>query len=129
MACGIKTVSAILVELDAEELIPFRSRTNRFVRMPELPMTDYDVSFLVDSAVKWEEIEAAVMSKKNELLHGVSFVDEYRGKQIPDGKKSVTIRLVIGSSEKTLTGAEIEAVAATVLKRLAKACGADVRTA
>ena len=56
------------------------------------------------------------------------FVDEYKGKQIPAGKKSVTIRLVIGSSEKTLTGEEIEAAAKSVLKKLTKTLGAEIRS-
>ena len=110
-----------------DELVPFRSRTNRFVRVPEFPMNEYDLSFLVDAMVKWDDIYAAVMAKKNELLRDVTFVDEYRGNQIPVGKKSVTIRLVIGSGEKTLTGPEIEAVAASVLKKLAKGIGAEIR--
>ena len=69
-----------------------------------------------------------LMSKKNELLRDVQFVDEYKGKQIPAGKKSVTIRLVIGSDEKTLTGAEIEQVANSALKRIVKSTGAEIRT-
>lgn len=129
MACGIKVLSAVLVELDMDELVPFRSRTNRFSHIPEFPMNDYDVSFLVDSMVKWDDIYACVMGKKNELLRDVLFVDEYKGKQIPAGKKSVTIRLVIGSGEKTLTGAEIDAVANSVVKKLTKNIGADIRTA
>ena len=127
LACGIKVLSAVLVELDMDKLVPFKSRTNTYVRMPEYPTNDYDVSFLVDSAVKWSEVYDAVMAKKNELLRDVRFVDEYRGKQIPDGKKSVTIRLVIGSDEKTLTGDEIEQVAKSAIKKLTKAIGADVR--
>ena len=67
------------------------------------------------------------MGKKNELLRDVRFVDEYKGKQIPDGKKSITIRLVIGSNEKTLTGDEIESVAKSAIKKLTKVIGADVR--
>ena len=129
LACGIKVLSAVLVELDMDELVPFRSRTNKFVRMPEFPMNDYDISFLVDSMVKWDDIYSCVMAKKNELLRDVKFVDEYKGKQIPAGKKSVTIRLVIGSGEKTLTGSEIDAVAANVIKRLTKTLGIDMRTA
>ncbi|MBR4873889.1 MAG: phenylalanine--tRNA ligase subunit beta [Clostridia bacterium] len=128
LACGIKVLSAVLVELDMDALVPFKSRTNRFSRMPEFPMNDYDVSFLVDSMVKWDDIYGVIMAKKNELLRDVKFVDEYRGKQIPAGKKSVTVRLVIGSGEKTLTGDEIEQVANGVLKRLAKGIGAEVRT-
>ena len=107
--------------------VPFKSRTNTYVRNSEFPTNDYDVSFLVDSAVKWSEIYDAVMSKKNELLRDVRFVDEYKGKQIPDGKKSITVRLVIGSDDKTLTGDEIEAVAKSAIKKLSKALGADVR--
>ena len=55
-------------------------------------------------------------------------MDEYHGKQVPDGKKSLTIRLAIGSSEKTLTSAEIEEVANSVLKKLAKRFGAELRS-
>ena len=50
------------------------------------------------------------------------------GKQVPEGKKSVTIRLVIGSGEKTLTGAEIETVANSAIKKLSKVLGADIRS-
>ncbi len=128
LACGIKVLSAVLVELDMDEFVPFKSRTNRFSHVPEFPMNDYDISFLVDSMVKWDDIYGAVMAKKNELLRDVKFVDEYRGKQIPAGKKSVTIRLLIGSNEKTLTGEEIEQVANSVLKRIVKSTGAEIRT-
>ena len=129
MACGIKVLSAVLVELDMDAFIPFKSRTNRYTRLPEFPMNDYDLSFFVDSMVKWDDIYAAIMSKKTEFLQDVLFIDEYKGKQIPEGKKSVTIRLVIGSDEKTLTGPEIEAVAKSVMKKLVKAVEADIRMA
>lgn len=128
LACGIKVLSAVLVELDMDQLVPFKSRTNRFNHLPEFPMNNYDLSFLVDSMVKWDEIYGCVMVKKNELLRDVIFIDEYKGKQIPAGKRSITIRLVIGSDEKTLTGTEIEQVANSVIKRLSKNIGADIRT-
>lgn len=129
LACGIKVLSAVLVELDMDALKPFRSRTNRYARMPEFPMNDYDLSMLVETSVKWSDIYAALMSKKSEggLLRDVKFVDEYKGKQVPDGKKSVTVRLVIGSDEKTLNSAEIESVANSAIKKLAKTVGAEIR--
>lgn len=128
LACGIKVLSAILVELDMDALVPFKSRTNRFEKLPEFPTNEYDISFLVDSMISWNEIREAIMGKKNELLRDAQFVDEYKGKQIPEGKKSITVRLVIGSNEKTLTGDEIEAVAKSTIKKLSKTIGADVRT-
>jgi phenylalanyl-tRNA synthetase beta chain len=54
-------------------------------------------------------------------------VDEYRGKQVPDGKKSVTLRLVIGSLKKTLTSEEIESCANAIVKRLKKTMGGELR--
>ena len=127
MACGIKNLSVLLFELDADALVPFRSRTNTFTHLAEYPMTDYDISLLFDAQTKWADMQKILSGIHNELLHGASFVDEYHGKQIPEGKKSVTIRLTIGSAEKTLTSAEIEACAASAVKKLVKNLGAELR--
>ncbi len=127
MACGIKNLSVMLCELDTDLLVPFKSRTNTFAHLPEYPVNDYDISMLVDTGVTWDAIRASVLSKKRELLRGVSFVDEYKGKQIPEGKKSVTIRLAVGADDKTLTSDEIEACAKAVIKTLTKDIGAEVR--
>ena len=128
MACGIKSVKVMLFELDVTKLLPFASRTNRFAHLPEYPVSEYDISMLFDADVRWEAIAEAVLGgKKAALLRGASFVDEYRGKQVPEGKKSVTIRLVIGSDEKTLSSEEIEKCAAQVMKKLGKSLGAELR--
>ena len=129
MACEIKNAAAILFEIDTTLLVPFTSRTNKFTHVPDYPFVDYDVSLLFDGEAKWEKIAEVIdrQVKKNNLLHGASFVDEYRGKQIPAGKKSVTIRLVIGSTEKTLTAQEIEKVANQTVTALEKMLGASMR--
>ncbi len=127
MACGIKNLSVLLFELDEDALVPFRSRTNTFTHLAEYPMTDYDISLLFDAETKWADMQKILSGIHNELLHGAAFVDEYHGKQIPEGKKSVTIRLTIGSAEKTLTSAEIEACAASAVKKLVKNLGAELR--
>ena len=128
MACGIKNVNVMLFQLDQDALIPLRSRTNSFRHLAEYPMTDYDISLLLDGQVKWADVAQTIGGIKNPLLHGAAFVDEYRGKQVPEGKKSLTARLTIGSAEKTLTSAEIEEVANSVLKKLAKRFGAELRS-
>ena len=50
----------------------------RFSHIPEFPMNDFDVSFLVDSMVKWDDIYACVMGKKNELLREGRILDTKR---------------------------------------------------
>ena len=128
MECGIKNLNVMLFELDQDCLKPFRSRTNSFTHLPEYPMTEYDISVLLPGEVKWEDVAQTIRGVKSELFHGAHFVDEYRGKQVPDGKKSVTVRLAIGSKEKTLTSAEIEDVANGVINKLVKRFGAELRS-
>ena len=128
MECGIKNLNVMLFELDQDCMKPFRSRTNSFTHLPEYPMTEYDISVLLPGEVKWEDVAQTIRGVKSELFHGAQFVDEYRGKQVPDGKKSVTVRLAIGSKEKTLTSAEIEEVANGVIKKLVKRFGAELRS-
>mgnify|MGYP001129488559 FL=1 len=127
MACGIKSLNVMLFQLDQDSLVPLKSRTNTFTHLAEYPMTDYDISLLVDGSVQWKDVAQTVRGIKSELLHGAAFVDEYRGKQVPAGKKSLTLRLAIGSKDKTLTSAEIEEVASGVLNKIAKRFGAELR--
>lgn len=128
MACGIRNLNVMLFEIDQDSLKPFKSRTNTFTHMPEYPMTDYDISMLLDGEVQWKDVAQTIGGVKSELLHGAAFVDEYRGKQVPDGKKSMTVRLTIGAKDKTLTSTEIEEAASNVLKKLAKRFGAELRS-
>lgn len=128
MECGIKNLAVLVFEMDTTLLKPLISRTNKFTHLAEYPVTDYDISMLFDSATTWEEIDAVIAKKEAGPVKAAGFVDEYRGKQIPAGKKSVTIRLTIGSNEKTLTSDEIESAANSVMKQLGKRLGAELRT-
>ncbi|MCL2048415.1 MAG: phenylalanine--tRNA ligase subunit beta [Defluviitaleaceae bacterium] len=128
LACGIKNNAVMLFEFELDALTPLDSRTNKFVHLPDYPMTEYDLSLLFDLSVKWQDIHAVITSKNDELLRDVSYVGEYRGKQIPEGKRSITFRLLIGALDKTLNSNEIENYANAVVKRLAKQLGAEVRT-
>ena len=113
-----------------DRLVPLKSRTNSFEHISDFPENTFDISFLLDGEVKWEKIRETILGKHSDgsLLRDVLFVDEYRGRQIPEGKKSVTVRLIIGSNEKTLTGEEIENVANSVMRKIAHTLGADVRS-
>ena len=130
MDCGIKDKAVMLFELNVDLLKPFTSRTNVFTHLPEFTVNEYDISMLYDVHTTWEQIKAQVLTCKRStnLLQDVSFVDEYRGKGIPEGKKSVTIRLTISASDRTLKTEEINACAAVVTKNLTKHLGADMRS-
>ena len=130
LACGIKNLTTMLFEINTDMLKPFRSRTNEFTHLNEYPLIEYDVSMLFTADTKWADIKASALKKKNNesFLKDVIFVDEYKGAQVPNGMKSVTLRLIIGSDEKTLNANEIEACAASVLKILSKDLNGEMRT-
>ena len=99
MACGIKNLSVMLFELDADALVPFAP--HQFLH--PLGRVSHDglrCLLLFDAETQWADMQRILSGIHNELFHGAAFVDEYHGKQIPEGKKSVTIRLTIGSTEK-----------------------------
>ena len=127
---GIKNSIVMIFEIDMDCLKPLPSRTNEFMELPEYPMTNYDLSLLLDSSIKWEQILNVIKEKNNSenMLRDVSFVGEYRGPQVPEGKKSVTLRLLIGSLEKTLTSNEIEACVDAIMKKLKKEFEVELRS-
>jgi phenylalanyl-tRNA synthetase beta chain len=125
--CGIKNSAVMVFELDIDSLKIYPSRTNKFVHLPEYPLTSRDLSLLFDLSVKWEKILEVIKSKKDDHLQDVSFVGEYKGKQIPEDKKSVTFKLVIGSLQKTLTSTEIDNCVNNIVKRLQKNLSAQFR--
>lgn len=130
MECGIKNLSLMIFELDISSLKALNSRTNKFVHIAEYPVTAYDISMLFDLNIQWKDIYHTIINQTDRslLLKDVSFVDEYTGKQIPKNKKSMTIRLMIGSDERTLTSQEIESTSNQIIRNLEKKVGAELRT-
>ena len=87
-----------------------------------------DVLLLFDASASWQAIADAAVSAGGEVRE-VAFVDDYRGRGIPDGAKSITLRLRIGEPGRTLTSEEINAAAARVRAALREQLGAGERTA
>ncbi len=119
----IKRTNVAIFEINMEKLIPYTSRTNKYERLPELPLVEKDLSIIVDEEVKWETIEDAIKSSVKEI----EFVDEYRGDQIPEGKKSVTLKVRMINEGTTMTSEEINEKMEHLLKKLNKATGAFLR--
>lgn len=122
-AAKIKRANVAVFELNVNELIPFASRDNKFEHIPVLPLVEKDLSIIVDENVTWEEISGSIKGKLKE----VKFVEEYRGNQIPEGKKSIMLTIVIDNGEKTMTSEEINAKMESIVKTLNKRCGASLR--
>ena len=126
-AAGVKRSLAVIFEIDVEKLSALPSRQNAFVHLPEYPLSDFDLSIIFDETVKWADVEA--IARKADLVKDVKFLDEYRGRQVGCGKKSVSFRVWVGSDKGTLTSEQIETVSKQLVKKIGKKFGGDVRGA
>jgi len=60
-------------------------------------------------------------------LTAIAFFDEYRGKSIEKGQKSLAFSLTFRSPERTLVGDEVDAAVATIVEALKSQHGAQLR--
>ncbi len=118
LECGIKNGNVVVFEINQDMLLPFTSRTNKFENPSHFPHVEYDLSLLFNNKTTWSEIQKVVQGLRNKLIKDVIYCDTYQGNQVPEGQKSLSFRLLIGSTEKTLTSEEIETVAKQVLNAL-----------
>ena len=119
----IKRTNVAIFELDSDMFVPLESRTNKFKHIPVLPSVEKDLSLIVDENITWGEMTKYIRSKAS----SIKFIEEYRGNQIPEGKKSIMLRVTFDSGDTTLTSEEINTKLDAIIKTLNKMCGAVLR--
>jgi len=97
--------------------------------VPRFPAIVRDLSLIVDESVTWAQITAVVQSRAPEELEKIDFAGLYRGKPIPDGKKSVTVSLRFRDEEGTLRHETVDGFQNEILGALIQTLGAELRTA
>ncbi len=120
---GIKRAQAALFEVNVEKIVPLASRTNVYHPLPQFPLVEQDFSILIDEDTPWQRIEALV--KNN--VQKIQFIEEYRGAQVPEGKKSVMFRVWFGSDTSTLTSEQIEEKMNGIIQKISKKLGGEIR--
>ncbi|WP_282701148.1 phenylalanine--tRNA ligase subunit beta [Streptomyces sp. CC219B] len=122
----IDGVQVACIELDLSEVRMQTSRHNAFKPIPELPDADFDLSVVIADGVAWERIEQTTRGV-DELISGVSYVGEFRDSWVPQGHRSLTLRVTLRPFTTTFTSESIGAVRTNVLKALQGAFGAHLR--
>jgi phenylalanyl-tRNA synthetase beta chain len=111
------------------EIDPAPRQPTRYARLPTVPAATRDLALLLPEGVPVADVEALVRDTAGPLLEAVRVIDEYRGEGLPAGRRSVALRLVLRSSERTLRDQEVEGVVQRVLNVLGKSLDVTVRTA
>lgn len=120
---GVKTYVA---KLNIPELMETANEKITYRPLPKFPATTRDLSLIVDDEVPVAELEKAIRGAVGKILEKVTLFDVYKGKQIEDGKKSVSYSIFMRSHEGTLTDEQADSAMKKALKALAN-IGAELR--
>jgi phenylalanyl-tRNA synthetase beta chain len=115
-------------ELDLDALASLKSADEmRAESLPRYPSVVRDLSVLVDSALPAAAVRGTIRSSAPSTLARIVEFDRYRGKGVPEGRISLSLRLTFRSPERTLTDAEVDEAMDKIVSALASAHGAERR--
>jgi len=108
--------------------LPRRKGTER----PQLVLSPFqplkrDFAFIVPEAVTADRLIRAVRGADKAMIVDARLFDVYTGTGIEPGMKSLAVEVTLQPAERTLTDAEIEAVAARIVAAATKETGATLR--
>ena len=86
-----------------------------------------DFAFEVSQATRAADMVRAAKGADKKLITHVRVFDVFEGGNLPDGMKSVALEVTLQPQDKTLTDAEIDAVADKVTAAVEKASGGKLR--
>ena len=86
-----------------------------------------DFAFLVDADLPADKLVRAAKAADKQLITAARVFDLYQGKGVPEGKKSLAIEVTLQPRDKTLTDAEIDAVAKKIVAQVEKVTGGTLR--
>jgi phenylalanyl-tRNA synthetase beta chain len=116
-----------LLDLDIEAFLSVSRESEGFRPLSRFPDVYRDSALLVDESVTAQMLFDAVAAVRGKLVEDFVLFDLYRGKGVPEGKKSLAIRVRYRSLEKTLTEEEIGKAHGKIIRALEEKLGAEVR--
>jgi phenylalanyl-tRNA synthetase beta chain len=125
-ALDLKEV-AFLMELDLDILSEEFSNSVSYRDISRFPSITRDAALLIDKNMEAGKVIGFVREIREELLEKVCIFDVYEGKGIPDGLRSLGLRFIYRSAEKTLTDEEISTVHGRIVEKIVGLTGAIIR--
>ena len=120
------SVAPIVFELDVAPLqqLPMVSH----VAVSKQPLVRRDVALVVANSVSSDALVTTLRHAAPVYVRGVDVFDVYRGAGLPEGAKSVAIRVLMQDTERTLADAEIDGACQKMLLAATQQHGATLRT-
>ncbi len=105
-----------------------RGKAVKFATYSTYPASDRDLAFFAPTAVSVADLQRSISKSGGKLLDSVTLFDEYKGKGVPEGERSLAFRLVYRASDRTLTDKDIDPVHEKVRKGLEKTYKVSLRS-
>ncbi|HPZ54724.1 MAG: phenylalanine--tRNA ligase subunit beta [Bacillota bacterium] len=104
----VQGANMAIMELNLSAFADVPMAKPSFAEPPRYPEVSLDFSLLVDLSMRYRALSEVLDGFSHDLLRSISYVDTYTGAGLPQGKKSVTIAVTIGSDDHTLSSQEID---------------------
>ncbi|MBV9956924.1 MAG: phenylalanine--tRNA ligase subunit beta [Acidobacteria bacterium] len=116
-----------VAELDLTALLEAPEATVLYTPLARYPSVTRDVSLLVARRTGLAELLAAVNAQEVEFCRDAKLVGVYEGASLPEGKRSVTLRLEYRADEQTLRDEEVDEMHKRIVSALEEKFDAQQR--
>lgn len=121
------TSEVLAAELIMDALYAAADRAKRYQPLPKFPASIRDIAVLVEDAVPAASMQKAIEKAAGAILESVKLFDVYKGKGIPEGKKSVAYSMSLRAADRTLTDEECDKAMKKAIEALEQGFGAVLR--
>ncbi len=123
----VKNRDVFVAQVKLDDIFSCAQDKKVFKPLPVYPAITRDISFVVKNSIKVEDILRIVKQNGADLLESANVSDYYKGKQIPNGFKGLTISCVYRSFERTLTESEVNPLNTQITSILIDKLGVKLR--
>lgn len=119
-------VAPVFFEIETSVLL--QGHAPRFAGVSRMPTVRRDLAVLVDDRLLVGDIVASVKAILPRAARQFYVFDQYRGKGVEEGKKSLAFRVVMQDTDRTLTDADVEEIVGSIRRLLTEQYKAQPRT-
>jgi phenylalanyl-tRNA synthetase beta chain len=98
-----------------------------YEEVPRFPSVRRDFALLLDQDISFRQVYDLAFQTEKKLLKKVNLFDVYRGKNLPENKKSYAVSFMLQDAKKTLTDAQIEKTMNRLQQKFEKELKAELR--
>lgn len=114
-------------ELNFEKLLSLCTEVTSVSPPPRFPETFRDIAMLVRDEIETGVILDCIRGNKVKEMESVELFDLYKGPGIPEGHKSIAVRVRYRSAERTLTDEEVNRLQEQVVQNILKKINVTIR--